>query len=367
MRIQAAIAKQRGGPFVLGGADLDEPRPDEILVRISAVGICHTDLAFKDQDLGLALPAVLGHEGAGTVEKVGSDVTKVSPGDRVLLSFRSCGHCPRCETHDPGYCHQLAGMNFTGRRPDGSTALRDGDQEISSAFFGQSSFASHALAYERNVIKVADDAPLALYAPLGCGVQTGAGAILRSLECKPGRSLVVIGAGTVGLSAVMAARVAGLGPIIVIDPLEARRQAALSCGATDVLDSAADEVGAKVREIVPAGADYAFDTSGHPAAIEQAIGYLGPKGALGLVGVPKDISAVLPLSLALAVGAGLTVRGIIEGDSDPDVFIPDLIALHREGRFPLEQLVTVYPFEQINEAVTDQHHGRVVKAVLSFD
>ncbi len=365
MKITAALAVGPGQPFAFGEVTLDEPRADEVQVRIVAVGLCHTDIAFRDQQTGVTQPAVLGHEGAGVVEAVGAAVTKVAPGDHVLLTFRSCGACARCLARDPCYCAQLPAMNFSGRRLDGSSAIHDGERVVSSNFFGQSSFATHALAYERNVVKIDPALSLSTYAPLGCGVQTGAGSVLRSLDCQPGSSLLVIGAGTVGLSAVMAARLRGCAPIIALDPLASRRSLALELGATHAIDPFAGDIVAAVRAIAPAGVDSVLDASGVVSAIESAFGYLAPKGTIGLVGVPNDSAAVLTVSMGLAITFGFGVRGIIEGDSDPDAFIPELIELHLAGKFPFDRLIRVYPFEDINAAIVDQHEGKAVKVVLA--
>jgi aryl-alcohol dehydrogenase len=364
MQIQAAVARERNGNFRIETLELDDPRKDEVLVRIEAVGLCHTDLVFRDMETPLTLPAVFGHEGAGIVERVGAAVTKVAPGDKVLLTFRSCGACQRCATSHSAYCHHLPVLNFTGQRVDGSKALRAGDEPVSSNFFGQSSFASHALAYERNVVKIPDALSSATYAPLGCGVQTGAGSVMRSLACEAGSSLAVIGGGTVGLSAVMAAVLQKCSPIVVIEPKAERRALALELGATHAIDPGKGDVPEQVRAIVPLGVDYVLDTSGAVPALEAALGYLASRGRLALVGVPSVADAALPVPIATAITFGFTVIGIIEGDSEPDEFIPELIRLHRNGAFPFDRLTSIYPFEAINEAVADQHDGKCVKVVL---
>lgn len=367
MKVKAAVARAPGAEFSLEELELEEPRQDEILVRIEAAGLCHTDLVFRDMETDVALPAVLGHEGAGIVEKVGADVGKVKVGDHVVLTFRSCGSCRRCVEGESAYCYELPALNFAGRRPDGTTALRSADGAVSSNFFGQSSFATHALAYERNVVKVAPDLDLATYAPLGCGVQTGAGGIMRSLRCRPGSSVVIIGAGTVGLSAVLGAVIQGCAQIIVIEPKEARRALALDLGATHVVDPARGRVNEDIRSILPRGADYAFDTSGVVEALETVFAYLAPHGVLGLVGVPSEAGAALRVPIAAAITFGFRIHGIIEGDSEPDEFIPELIRLHQQGRFPFDRLITSYRFDEINRAVADQHDGRCVKVVLVTD
>jgi aryl-alcohol dehydrogenase len=311
----------------------------------------------------LPFPAVLGHEGAGVVEAVGAAVAKVAPGDRVLITFRSCGVCARCRAGEPTYCDRFLPMNFSGARLDGSSSFEGG---VASNFFGQSSFATHALTYERNLVKLPPDAPFDVAAPLACGVQTGAGSILRALDCPPGSSVAIIGGGTVGLSAVMAARVRGCAPIILIEPLVARRSLALELGATHAIDPFAGEITAAVRGLAPAGVDFVLEASGVVAAAQAAFGYMATRGVLGLVGVPPGGSQLL-LPLDFAITFGLGVRGVIEGDSDPETFIPELLALHKAGRLPFHRLITTFPFDQINAAVAEQKAGRVIKVVLLMD
>jgi aryl-alcohol dehydrogenase len=364
--ILAAVARQPGKDFSFEKLKLDEPNDDEILVRIEAVGLCHTDLVFRDMETAVAMPAVLGHEGAGIVEKTGSRIKKVAPGDKVLITYRSCGTCDHCLAHLPAYCRTLPELNFVGQRTDGSKSIRKEDEEVSGNFFGQSSFATHALTYERNVVKVDGNLDSAVYAPLGCGIQTGAGGIMRALSCKPGSSLVVIGAGAVGLSAVMAAVIQQCATIIVIEPLESRRKLASDFGATHTLDPHAGDVAVAIRQIIPQGVDYVFDTSGAVSALEAAFNYLGSHGAIGLVGVPSKANAVLKFPIVQAITLGFSIKGIIEGDSEPDEFIPELIRLHQQNRFPFDRLITTYPFERINDAIQDQHDGKCVKVVLKM-
>jgi len=363
MKIEAATISAPGADFEIRTLELTEPRADEIRIRIAAVGLCHTDLGVRDNPFSMTLPVVLGHEGAGVVEAVGAEVTKVAPGDRVLISFRSCGACGMCRAGQPAYCQMLIPMNFGGARLDGASSF---EGAVGSNFFGQSSFATHALTYERNLVKLPPDVPFAVAAPLACGVQTGAGSILRSLNCPPGSSVAVIGGGTVGLSAVMAAKARGCGTIILIEPVEARRNLALDLGATHALDPFAEDIVAAVRAILPQGVDFVLEASGVAAAAQAAFGYIATRGVLGLVGVPPGGSQLsVPLDLAITFGIG--VRGIIEGDSDPEVFIPELLALHAQGRLPFDRLISTFPFHEINAAVAAQLAGEVVKVVLTMD
>jgi len=365
MQITAAVARTPDGPFTLEAAELEAPRAGEVSVRIVGVGLCHTDLIARDQFIPIPLPAILGHEGAGVVEAVGEGVTKVKPGDRVVLSFNSCGTCPRCSDHLPSYCQHFPMLNYAGGRTDGSSGIRLGGKPASANFFGQSSFATHALAFERNVVKIEDpDAPLELLGPLGCGFQTGAGGIMRSLACPAGSSLAIFGGGPVGLAAVLGAVHQRCGTIILVEPIAARRALALELGATHVVDPMGGDLATAIRAIVPAGVDFAFETSGREAVVEAALAALGSYGLLGLVGVPPRPESSLSVNLATLITYGRRIHGIIEGDSDLDGFIPELVALHRAGRFPLEKLVTTYPLAQINDAIAAQARGDCLKAVL---
>ncbi|CAN1497579.1 AdhC Zn-dependent alcohol dehydrogenases, class III [Caulobacteraceae bacterium] len=366
MQVTAAVARAPGADFTLETVELEEPRADEILVRIAAVGVCHTDLVAREGAMPFSMPAVLGHEGAGVVERVGSAVTKVAAGDRVALTFRSCGQCDRCNSGDPAYCYAMPALNYIGMRPDGTKALKQGDEAVSSNFFGQSSFATYALAYERNVIRLPDDIPFEIAAPFGCGVQTGAGGVMLALACPAGSTLLITGGGAVGLSAVMGAAIQGCATIIVVEPHAARRALATELGATHVIDPAAGpDLAAAVRAILPQGVDYAFDTTGRPDTLTAIMGALAPKGVLGIVGIPPA-GTPLPGDLGTVLTFGQTVRGIIEGDSDPDVYLPELIAHWRAGRLPVDRLVKTFPFDQINAAIAAQHHGDCVKVVLTL-
>lgn len=367
MHAQAAVLERANGPWAIQTIRLEPPAEGQVMVRITAAGICHTDLIFASGAMNSPFPLVLGHEGAGIVEATGPGVTGLAPGDKVLLTFDSCGACPCCAQGEPSYCYNFLPLNFavadvTGR----TTALDQADRAVATRFFGQSSFATHAVANRRNVLKIDATADERVLAPLGCGIQTGAGAVLRSLRARAGSDIVIIGGGAVGLSAVMAARIADCRKIILIEPNAARRALARDLGATDLIDPAGVDTAAAVRAICPAGVANVLDSSGNLSAIGAAIGMLAPHGALGLVGVPASMDAVLPLPVIPVISAGFRVIGIIEGDSDPAAFLPELLAHHAAGRLPVERLVTHYPFANIAQAIDDAHHGRVIKAVLTF-
>jgi len=365
VEITAAVAHKPNGEFTLETLNLDAPRASEVLVEIKSVGICHTDLATRDGSIPFPMPAVLGHEGAGVVLEVGEDVSKVAAGDKVTLTYNYCGQCRNCRKGDTAYCYQFLPQNCAGSRLDGTQQITASDGgPVGNRFFGQSSFASHALASELNVVKLADDAPLDLVGPLGCGVQTGAGAVINSMDADAGSTLLVVGGGSVGLSAVLGGVAQGCANIIVCEPHERRRALALQMGATHAIDPADGELGEQVKAINSEGAHYIFDTTAIPAVVESTFTALAPHGTLGLVGVPVDPTASVNVSLFGALVLGIKVLGIIEGDAAPDSFIPRMAELHAAGQFPFDKMITKFPFSKINEAIEAQHEGEVVKAVL---
>ncbi|MER6915316.1 NAD(P)-dependent alcohol dehydrogenase [Streptomyces sp. NPDC000594] len=361
--VTAAVVREPGGPFVLAPLTLDTRlRPDEVLVRVAATGVCQTDVHVRDRGGPTPLPAVLGHEGAGVVERAGVAVTTVAPGDHVVMSYQSCGRCRPCRGGSPAYCARTFPANFGGSRLDGTNALREGDRVVHGHFFGQSSFATHALATERNVVRVDHDLPLELLAPLGCGIQTGAGAVLNSLRVPAGSSLVVLGTGTVGLAAVMAARAAGASPVIAVDIVPARLALAAELGAGHTVDALSEDVAERIAKITGGGADFVLEITARPEMLTLAVDALAPLGTAALIGgAPPGTRAEVNMTALLG---GRTLRGITQGDSIPQLFIPRLIALYRAGRFPFDRLIQGYRFEEIDQAVADTCDGTVVKPVL---
>ncbi|GAA1365225.1 NAD(P)-dependent alcohol dehydrogenase [Arthrobacter rhombi] len=364
MNTTAAILDQIGGNFALAEVTLGDPAPDEVLFDVVGVGLCHTDLAVREGHLPFPLPGIVGHEGSGIVRAVGSDVTAVAVGDRICASFNSCGSCTECTAGTPSYCQEFMQRNFSGARPDGTSPLQNDDGALGGNFFGQSTFATAAIARERNVVRVPEDMPLDIVGPLGCGIQTGAGAIMNALACEPGSSLLVTGGGSVGLAAVLGAVVQGVGTIIVLEPVAARRELALELGATHALDPADGPLQEQVRGILPEGVNYALDTTAHLGVLAGVVSALSQRGHLGMVGVPSDPEATFSFSLLEAQARGLSFTSIVEGNSNPASFIPELFALHHAGRFPFEKMITRFPFDRINEAIAAQASGSAVKVVL---
>jgi aryl-alcohol dehydrogenase len=364
VEIKAAVTFEKSADFQIERLQLSDPNDNEVLVRIVGTGICHTDLAARDQHLPIPLPSVFGHEGAGVVERVGARVTKVKPGDHVALSWMCCGSCPSCKAgHDP-YCENFLALNFSGTRPDGTTTLRKGDQVIHGNFFGQSVFADYALAEERNVVKVPEDIPLEILGPMGCGIQTGAGAVMNALQARPGTSIAIFGVGPVGMSAVLAAVVCGCTNIIAVDLSPERLKIAKELGATHTINAQETDPVQAIMDLTSGGPNYSLECVGNPAVFRQAVDVLPLLGVCGLLGVvPPGTEVTLNMDLIMN---GRTVRGIIEGDAIPDLFIPKLIELYRQNRFPFDRMISFYPFEDINKAVEDMEKGLVIKPVLKF-
>lgn len=363
----AAVTNELGARFDFREVELDALRTGEMLIDVVAVGLCHTDLSVRDGHLPFPLPGVLGHEGAGIVRAIGPEVSGIGVGDRVCVSFRSCGSCRSCRERVPSYCEQFMLLNFGGSRGDGSHTLRAGGDTLGGGFFGQSTFARQAIVHQRNVVKVLDGIPLEIAGPLGCGIQTGAGAVLRALDCPAGSSILITGGGSVGLAAVLAAVVRGLSHIVVAEPIAKRRELALELGATHVVDPLADRIDEQVRSVLRDGVDAVLDTTAHEKVLTEAVAALAKRGRLAMVGVPSDPDRRFDFSLLDIQSRGISLVGVVEGNADPQEFIPELMRLYVDGRFPFDRLITLLPFEDINEGVELQASGGAVKVVLSID
>jgi len=363
--IKAAVVRKKGGPFQIEALALEGPSPDEVLIRIVATGMCHTDMVARDQLYTVPLPVVLGHEGAGVVEQIGANVKKIARGDHVVLTYMWCGHCKPCLNGHLTYCANFYPLNFGGAREDGSTATHDKQGAVRDHFFGQSSFGTFALAHERNVVKVPTSAPLDMLGPLGCGIQTGAGAVMNGLKVRPGSSFAAFGGGAVGLSAVMAARVAGATTIIAVDVVPSRLALAKELGATHTVNSKESDPVETVRKITGGGADFTLESSGRPAVLRQAIDALAIRGTCGIVGAPA-LGTEASFDVNGVMTAGKRIIGIIEGDSVPDLFIPSLVELYAQGRFPFDRLVKFYSLDQINQAAEDSEKGITIKPIVQF-
>jgi aryl-alcohol dehydrogenase len=364
-RVKAAVCRPDHDLFLLEELTIDDPRPDEVLVRFTATGLCHTDLEVAAGRLPTPFPVVAGHEGAGVIEAVGSAVTGFRPGDRVVASFSFCGTCRNCLGGQPAYCPDHFPLNFGAQRADGSVGFRDASGDpVRDHFFGQSSFADYGLCRPSSLIRVPEtSAPDHVLAPLGCGVITGAGAVWNALRVRQGSTVAVFGAGAVGLSAVMAAVAAGASRIIVSDIHRSRLDLAVRLGATDVFDANDGEGAETVRELTGGpGVDFSVESTGVPEVMSQAVAALAPLGSAAILGIAPDGADLRTNAFALLEGR--TVTGSIVGHQAPAVLVPRVLALHEKGLFPLEAMISTYQLDDINKAVDDVRSGAVVKAVL---
>src|SRR5918992_3282912 len=363
MRTTVAVVNEQGHDFTIEEMELDEPRADEVLVRIEATALCHTDLSLRESLPTEMFPRVFGHEGAGVVEAVGDDIAGVSVGDHVVLSFRSCRACENCRRGLVGYCDETLMLNYLGFRMDGSTTLSRESGPVYGSFFGQSSLARHAIAYADNCVVVDPALDLAVLAPFGCGFQTGAGTVLNLLQPDADDSLVVYGVGAVGLAAVAAAPAGGVGTVLAVDRQPDRLRVAEKHGAQSVDPADLGEVPLvdRVKELTGGGATYAIDTTAVPEVVKQGTRALRMRGTMVALGLGPEEYVLDAVDL---LQGGKRVMSSIEGESDPQEMIPRLLRMRAEGHFDLDDLVTTYPFDQIGAAVDDVLAGRVVKPVL---
>jgi aryl-alcohol dehydrogenase len=365
MQITAAVVREKSGPFIIEALELADPRPDEVLVRVAASGMCATDLHGRDGYYNTPYPCVYGHEGAGFVEAVGSSVTSFAVGDHVVMSFPWCGTCANCQREMHSHCEKSFAWKFCGTRPDGSTLLRKNGARIYSAYFQQSSFSTYTLANERFVVKVRKDAPLNLIGPFACSGQTGAGAVFNSMKPRPGDSFAVFGVGAVGLSGLMAAKVAGCDPIIAVDIHDGRLKLARELGATHTINhTGRTDVIAEIRKLMSQGVRFSLETSAQPSVFHEAVEVLMPAGTCVLLGSARSGTEV-KFDMAF-LQFGRIVRGVIQGESRPKEFIPKLIDLLMQDRMPVDRMITFYDLADINRAAEDSASGATIKPVLQM-
>lgn len=361
MKIQAAVSRTGEAHPRIETVELDEPAAGEVRIRVVATGICHTDL-YCHSGLGVPVPRpiVLGHEGAGIVDAVGIGVQSLVPGDHVVVSGASCGHCPKCLAGRPTYCRDTMKLSFGGARADGTSPLSRDGERIHGSFFAQSSFATHFVSPERSVVKVPKDVPLHRLGPLGCGIITGAGSVIEALRLRAGDSIAVFGVGSVGLAAVMAARIAGASRIVAVDVATERLALARELGATETLVSNDSTAGA-LRDIEPAGLTFSFNTTTAPDVFTLALECLAAEGTAGFVTRPRG--GWTP-NMTTMLASGRRLQGILGGSAAPQLFIPLLIDYWRQGRFPFDRLIREFPFTDIGAAWEACARGEVIKPVL---
>ncbi len=362
MKITAAVVFEKNGPFNIEQVDLDDPRPDELLVEVIASGMCATDLHGRDGYNPTRFPKIFGHEGAGIVRAVGAGVTNFTTGDHVVMAYPWCGECPNCRSQRQSYCLDANKLKHGGTRADGTTLHSQNGKPVYSAFFQQSSFGNYAIANERFAVKVRSDVPLDQVCALACGGQTGAGAVLNVLKPKPGDGIVIFGVGAVGLSALMAAKIAGCDPIVAVDVHKKRLKLATTLGATHEFNhDGRAEVASDIAKAVGA-LRYSIETTANPFVLREAVEVLMPAGTCVLLGSARkgtEVSFEMPF-----LQNGRSMRGVIQGDSVPKEFLPVLADHIMAGRFPVERLIAFYPLADINRAASESAAGKTIKPVL---
>jgi NDMA-dependent alcohol dehydrogenase len=367
MKAIAAVLYEAGKKFDVREVDVQAPRAGEVLVRMVAGGVCHSDLHVMTGHLSAPLPAILGHEGAGVVADIGAGVTSVRPGDHVIPLWRvSCGECEFCTGGRPALCAAGLEVRRTGRLLDGTSRFTADGQEIKH-FNGVSTFSSYSVMPERSVLKITSDLPLDRAALLGCGVITGVGAVFNCAKVHPGSSVLVVGTGGVGLNVVQGAALAGAGQIIAVDLLDRKLDFARQFGATHTVNGSSGDPVAAVRELTGGrGVDYAFEVIGLPKTMRQAYDCLAKRGLCVVVGV-SPFTAEVSVPVMSLVFEERRLTGSIYGSARPRHEIPMLIDLYRSGKLKLDELLTrSYPFAQINEAYEALERGEVARSVVTF-
>ncbi|GLI76564.1 hypothetical protein PoHVEF18_004837 [Penicillium ochrochloron] len=374
---KAFVVDSPKSPFVLQDVVLDEVRENEVLVEMKYTGLCHTDIVVQNGAIPVGdYPAVLGHEGAGIVRRVGSGVKdkSLSEGDRVFLSFTTCHNCTPCQEGRHGFCNRFTEINFGGVRgisaADSPISSVDG-KAIRGQFFGQSSMSKLAIVPETSIVKSpADsgvmDADMASLAPLGCGYLTGAGTVLNVLKPKSTSRLAVLGMGAVGLAALMAARAQGVETVIAVDIVDAKLELAASLGASHTLNTKmVPDLAQGLHELFPGGLDQIIDTTGVVPLMQSSIKALGHEGTLAIVGVAPTGASLSIDPLEFMINCKRIV-GAIEGSSNPATLLPQLISWYKEGKFPVDKLAKVYDADCLEQALEDLHAGKVIKPVLKW-
>jgi len=366
MRIKAAVFHEVNQPFQIETLDLEPPHAGEVLVRVAACGVCHSDWHLMTGATKHPLPVVPGHEGAGVVVTVGPGVTRVKPDDHVALNWApNCGECFYCLNDRPSLCGTLVGPLWAGTMMDGTPRLSKGGQPIYH-FSALAAFASHTVVPQECCVPMSKEVPLTVAALIGCAVTTGVGAVLNTAKVKPGSSVAVFGAGGVGLSIIMGAKLAGASTLIAVDKAEAKLEMAKSFGATHALTANA-ETNDAIRALTDGrGADYVFEAIGLPAVQEQCLFAARPGGTIVLAGV-SPMGSATNLPGAIITRQEKVVMGTYYGSANTARDFPLYADLYRKGRLDLDRLISKqYPLEQINEAYADMLNGVVARGVIVF-
>lgn len=370
MKARALVTREVGKIGKIEEINIPEPKENDVIIKMVSVGICHTDHNAIDQDLPTQLPAVMGHEGAGVVEKVGAHVTEVKPGDKVVVGVPWCGECEPCLTGHPAQCERTFELSFLGAYNDGMRRLTDKDGKELSSFFAQGTFATYAISDIHNVVKLPDDVTmeeLAYMGPLACGQESGSGAVLNVLNVKAGSSIAIFGCGALGLAAIMAAKIGGCLNIIGIDVVDSRLALAKELGATHVINGKTTDAVAEIMKITGKGCEYSLDNTANVTCINQALDCLKAFGTAISMGTTGPNQIPVTPQTQLMVGQKSLV-GVIQGDVRPKEWIPKLVQWYKQGKFPFDRLIRFYDFteEQVEQAFEDSKNGKTIKPVIRF-
>jgi len=369
MRIRAAVLHRPGQPLTVEEVELDPPKADEVLVRVAAAGVCHSDVRYADGELGTDYwPVILGHEGAGVVEEVGEGVTHVAPGDHVAFCFvPACRACRYCRAGKPNLCEVVAEHGATGMLMDGTSRLRLDDGTTVKHGLRTACFAERTVVAAGGAVPLPRELPLWQAALLGCGVVTGMGAVRNAAGVRPGDSVAVIGCGGVGLQVVAAARLAGAEPIVAVDRVAEKLELAVAQGATHVVDASRDDdpVGT-IHRLTGDGADFAFEVIGRAETMRQAWAAIRPGGTAVVVGLaPEGVDASVP---AIEFLSDKTLRGTYYGSGDPAAELPGLAALALSGELDVAGVVThLDTLDGIEAAFERLRHGEGARTILLID
>ncbi|AMC93656.1 aryl-alcohol dehydrogenase [Erysipelothrix larvae] len=367
MKIKAAVVLEKGMDYTIMDVNLQEPKESDVLVKVVAAGICRSDYGERNGN-SISFPNVLGHEGSGIVERVGPSVKSVKPGDHVILSYGYCEKCEGCSTGHPSSCDHWMGINNSGTNGRQEYVLTTQDDKPINNFFNQSSFATYSLVDESNIVKVDKDIDLRLLGPLGCGLGTGSGAVLSVLKPKAGESIAVFGTGAVGFASLMAAKIAGCSKIIAVDINDERLLKAKELGATCTINSKDPNVDVEglIREHTNgSGVNYTVDTTGYLPIMKVAVNVLKASGTFAPLAVTKN-TFEMNTFFDLVFGNKKLV-GCLIGDTIPKFHLNNLIDFYKQGKFPFDQFIKFYDFEDISQAEKDSVEGRVVKSVVVMD
>jgi S-(hydroxymethyl)glutathione dehydrogenase/alcohol dehydrogenase len=367
MKIRAAVVREQN-QFAIETVSLDPPKATEVLIRMRAAGVCHSDLHNMRGNLRTKPPFVLGHEGAGIVEAVGSAVTHVKPGDHVLVKWLPAdGTCPACREGHANLCERLAATTFRGWLPDGTSRLTSQDGQVLRHLLSAATMAEYAVVDQASAIPIPEGIPFEVAAIIGCAVMTGIGAVVKTARVSAGSSAAVIGCGGVGLSAIVGCRLAGCHPIVAVDVMDSKLDFAKRFGATHTVNASGIDVAEALRSLTPPGPEYVFDMVGSPSTVQQAVLAVKPAGSVVVAGLHAAKGDV-PVPAGALVFQDKRVLGSFAGSMQPQVDLPRLVEMYLSGRLPLDAFISQrYDLTELGTAFADMESGTIVRGVIVFD